>query len=68
MYDYDDFVEVQNGTDDQKKQFIKHTSKVVVELIIMLPNLNFEESEQVEDILSSYFKMQQALYSYSSTS
>jgi hypothetical protein len=68
IYDYDDFMLIINGTDDQKKHFIKHTSKVVVELVMALPNLNFEQSEQVEDILSSYIKMQQALYSYSSIS
>ena len=68
IYDYDTFIDAMNGTDDKKKHFIKHTSKVVVELVMALPNLNFEDSEQVEDILSSYIKMQQEVYSSSSIS
>lgn len=68
IYDYDDFIEAQNGSDIQKNKFLKHTSKVVVELVMMLPNLNFDQSERVEGILSSYIKMQQEIHSSSSIS
>jgi hypothetical protein len=68
IYDYDTFIEAQNGSDIQKNKFLKHTSKIVVELVMMLPNLNFDQSERVEGILSSYIKMQHEIYSSSSIS
>jgi hypothetical protein len=57
IYDYDDFIEAQTSSDTQKNKFLKHISKVVVELCLLLPYLDFDKSEKIEEVISSYLKM-----------
>ena len=63
VYDYDNFLDAVNGTDVLKNKFIKHSSRVMAELIIVLPNLDFDTSEKVESIITSYLKMQTEIIS-----
>lgn len=62
IYDYDDFLNALKGTDVLKNKFIIHSSKVMTELLIILPTVDFDTSEDIEEILTSYIKMQREIF------
>jgi hypothetical protein len=57
-YDYDDFMDARKSNLEEQNKFLKHTSKVLAELLILLPKLDAYTSDQIEDVLVSYLKMQ----------
>jgi hypothetical protein len=63
VYDYDDFLEALNGSDEKKNEFLNRTAKIITELFLIFPNANFDQSEKIEEIVNSYLKMRNEISS-----